>query len=91
MQMDVLADGTGWMWGPRSHLLATTDGGVTWTLLDVADGDVRIVYGADAWGLGAGVVLVWDPKRDQTLLLLVTGDGAWTELYAWPGGMRCCG
>ncbi|MDP2350023.1 MAG: hypothetical protein Q8M74_02585 [Chloroflexota bacterium] len=87
MGMDLLADGTGWMWGDRSPLLATTDGGVTWISLDVADGDVRMVGGADGWGLGAGVVLIRD--QEQAPLLLVTGDGATSEMSTWT--LSCCG
>lgn len=85
------SDGTGWLWGARSPLLATRDGGRTWTDLGVADGNVRIVQDADAWGGGAGVVLVWDPDR-QAMLLLRTADGSsWTELFAWPAVPSCCG
>ena len=91
MQMDVLSDGTGWLWGPRSHLLETTNGGVSWTPLDVADGEVRIVYGADAWGGGAGIILVWDPDRQATLLLRTDDGRTWTELYAWSTQPPCCG
>ncbi len=84
MGMDVLADGTGWLWGARSPLLETSDGGATWSPLDVADGDVRIVLDADAWGGGAGVALVWDPDRQATLLLQTDDGQAWTELGAFP-------
>ena len=91
MGLDVLADDTGWLWGPRSPLLATADGGLTWSALDVADGDVRIVQDADPWGAGAGVALVWDPDRQATLLLRTADSRAWTELFAWPSGVTCCG
>ena len=87
MHLDLASDGTGWMWGDRSPLLATTDGGVTWTSLAVADPDLRLTIDADAWGLGAGVVLVHEQER--TILLLVTGDGAASETFSWP--VYCCG
>jgi photosystem II stability/assembly factor-like uncharacterized protein len=89
--LDILADGTGWLWGDRSPLWTTDDGGETWSALDVADGDVRMVEDADAWGPGAGVVLVSDPDRQATLLLRTDDGRAWTELFAWPSGVTCCG
>ena len=89
--LDVLADGTGWLWGDRSPLWTTGDGGATWSALDVADGDVRMIEDADAWGGGAGVVLVSDPDRQATLLLRTDDGRAWTELFAWPSGVTCCG
>lgn len=89
MHLDIAADSTGWMWGDRSRLLETADSGATWTALDVADGDVRIVRDADAWGVGGGVILVWDPDREATLLLRTDVGRTWTELYAWP--VTCCG
>jgi hypothetical protein len=88
--IDILADGTGWFWAPRSPLLVTRDGGSSWTALSVADGDVRIVSGADAWGGGAGVALVWDPDRQATLLLRTANGKTWTELTSFPA-MPCCG
>jgi len=91
MGLALRSDATGWLWGARSPLLATRDGGRTWTALDVADGDVRIVQDADAWGGGAGVVLVWDGDRQETLLLRTNDGQAWTELFAWPTPVRCCG
>jgi hypothetical protein len=84
MSMGLAPDGTGWLWGARSHLLATKDGGASWTSLTVADGDVRIVQGADAMGAGSGVVLVWDPDRRATLLLRTSDGKAWTEMHAYP-------
>ncbi|MEW6226069.1 MAG: hypothetical protein AB1627_15705 [Chloroflexota bacterium] len=91
MGLDLLADDAGWLWGPRSPLLSTADGGLTWSALDVADGDVRIVQDADAWGGGVGVVLVSDPDRQATLLLRTDDGRAWTELFSWPSGVTCCG
>jgi photosystem II stability/assembly factor-like uncharacterized protein len=74
----------GWLWGSRSRLLATTDGGATWTPLGLVDDEARMVTAADAWAGGAGVTLVWDPDR-QTTLLEHTSDGAtWKELHAFP-------
>jgi hypothetical protein len=88
MHLDVSTDGTGWLWGPRSPMLATSDGGRTWSPLDVADGEVRIVLDADAWGAGAGVALVWDPERQATLLLRTDDGQAWTELSAFAAPAR---
>ena len=72
------------MWGARSQLLRTTDGGATWQPLDLVDGDVRSVVDAEYLGEGAGLALVQDPDR-AAVLLLETADGAtWRELRAWP-------
>ena len=90
MHMDLHADGTGWMWGGGSPLLATPDGGVTWTRLDVADGNMQTVNGADLLGGGAGLALVWDPARHAALLLHTQDQRTWTELFAFPGP-PCCG
>ncbi len=87
MHMDLVADGTGWMWGTGSPLLATVDGGLSWAVPDVAEGDPRSVLVADAWGLGAGIRLVID--QDRFVLNLVTTDGAQAELDAFP--IPCCG
>ena len=87
--LDLLADGTGWLWADGGPLWATGDGGATWTSLVVADGNVRIVNAADALGGGSGLVLVWDPDR-QARLLLATRDGvAWEERCIFP--VPCCG
>ena len=37
MHLDLASDGTGWMWGAQSPLLATADGGVTWAPMSIAD------------------------------------------------------
>ncbi|OGO57551.1 MAG: hypothetical protein A2V85_10190 [Chloroflexi bacterium RBG_16_72_14] len=42
-------------------------------------------------GGGAGIVLVSDPDRQATLLLGTDDGHAWTELFAWPSGVTCCG
>jgi hypothetical protein len=91
IRIDVAEDQTGWLWGSRTPLLATTDGGATWRPLDVADGDVRIVRDADASGGGGGTILVWDPDRDGTLLLQTDDGKAWTQRYLFPSPVRCCG
>jgi photosystem II stability/assembly factor-like uncharacterized protein len=81
---DLAADGTGWLWGTRTPLLATTDAGASWSPLDVVDGDVRLVLDASYLGDGAGFILVHDPDR-QLALLLWTRDGqTWDELRSWP-------
>jgi hypothetical protein len=81
---DLASDGSGWMWGSRMPLLHTTDAGASWTNLDVADGDVRIVNDASYLGTGSGFVIVQDPDR-QAILLLWTRDGqTWDELGTWP-------
>ena len=87
MHLDLASDGTGWMWGAQSPLLATADGGVTWAPVSIADGDVRTVIDANGWGLGAGVVLIRD--QEHATLLLVTGDSATSEMSTWT--LDCCG
>ncbi len=86
MAMSLAPDGTGWLWGSRSHLLMTVDGGASWTqpAVSIADGDARIVFGADALGGGSGVTLVWDPDRPATLLLRTADGTTWTEMTAFP-------
>jgi photosystem II stability/assembly factor-like uncharacterized protein len=85
------ADGSGLLWGARSPLLATADGGATWTAhRDVADGDVRIVLAANAWSTGGGAVVVWDPDRQATLVLTSTDGVTWTEMTSFMD-VPCCG
>jgi len=91
VHLDVSSDATGWLWGARTPLLATSDDGATWLPLDIADGDVRIVVGADAWNGGSGTVLVWDPDRDGTLLVRTDDGHAWTERHLFPRPVSCCG
>jgi hypothetical protein len=75
-EMSIASDGTGVMWGPRSPLLTTADGGAHWTAdPPVADGNARIVLGGSALGGDRAVVLVWDPDRQGTELQLVTWHG----------------
>ena len=86
---DLRPDGTGWLWGPRAPLSLTTDGGRTWDPLSVADGDVRIVAGANLYGPKKGGALIWDPGRQATLLLETTDGGStWDEIYAFPQGIQ---
>jgi hypothetical protein len=81
---------SGLLWGARSPLLTTTDGGATWTAhRDVADGDVRIVAAANAWSIG-GVVAVGDPDRNATVLLTSTDGMTWTEMTSFMD-VPCCG
>jgi hypothetical protein len=81
----------GLLWGERSPLLTTSDGGVTWTAhRDVADGDVRVVQAGDAWAPGGGVILVYDPDRSARLLLVSTDGKTWTEITAFRE-LPCCG
>jgi len=98
--LDLNADGTGWLWATGAPLLATSDGGATWTPLDVVDGVARQVELADALGAGAGMVLVFDAARGALVLAVVvlnfvlvlaaTPDGiAWQERFAFPE--PCCG
>lgn len=83
---------TGWMWGYRTPLLATEDGGRTWhEVTGPADGDVAITVGASALGNGAGYQLVIDPDRDATILSWTSGGGTWKERFAWPIHAVCCG
>ena len=82
--MDLAPDGTGWMWGARTPLLATSDGGLTWSPLDVSDGDRRVTLDGDAWGGGGGIALVWDADRQATLLLRTADGRTWTEQAAFP-------
>ena len=81
---DLAPDRSGWMWGSRMRLLETTDAGATWSPLEVADGDVRIVNDASYLGAGAGFVLLHDPDRQATLLLWTRDGQSWDELEAWP-------
>jgi hypothetical protein len=89
--MDLAPDGTGWMWGARTSLLATSDGGVSWFPLDVSDGDRRVTLDADAWGGGGGIALVWDADRQATLLLRTADGRTWTEQAAFPEGSGITG
>jgi photosystem II stability/assembly factor-like uncharacterized protein len=82
---DIDPDRTGWLWGSRMPLLQTTDFGTTWSALDIADGDVRIVEDAAYLGAGSGFVLVHDPDRPATLHMWTNGR-AWIEIGAWPVG-----
>jgi len=87
--IDLNADGTGWLWAVGAPLLVTSDGGATWTSLGVAAGDVRQVEIADALGVGAGMVLLFDAERGA-LVLASTPDGVeWQERFAFPE--PCCG
>jgi photosystem II stability/assembly factor-like uncharacterized protein len=90
MRLDLASDGTGWLWGARTPLLASGDAGASWAPLDVADGEVRTVSDADGSGSGSGVALVWDPDRQATLLLRTDDGGTWTELSAFPVIATCC-
>lgn len=81
--IDFAGENEGWMWGPRSRLLSTMDGGRTWQPLDVVDGPVRTVIDASYLGGGAGLILVWDPDRAATLLLETTDGVTWSERRSW--------
>ncbi len=90
MHLDISADGTGWLWGVESPLLATEDGGLTWTSLDVVDGSDRQLVAADATGHGGGMVIVRD-IMDETQTLYRADDGStWAQVFAFPD-VPCCG
>jgi hypothetical protein len=90
MGLALAAGGFGLLWGNRSPLLITSDGGGTWTTTSVADGDVRIVRAADAWSNGGGVIVVWDPDRPATLLLTSADGRTWKEMTSF-ADVPCCG
>ena len=73
----VAADGTAWLWGDRMAPLASTDDGATWRPLGIGAPDAQPVTAA--WPLDArdGVVLLWDPNRQATLVE-ATADGGRT-------------
>ena len=84
-QMSLAADSTGLMWGPRSPLLLTTDGGKTWMPNSIADGNVRTVDSGSALPGGNALILVWDPDVQWVLLLRTTDGGkTWKQLVRFP-------
>lgn len=81
LALDLASDGTGLMWGPRSPLLVTMDGGAHWASdPPVADGNARMVDGGSALVGDRGIVLVWDPDRQAIVLYLVTYHGLDTQI-----------
>jgi hypothetical protein len=91
MTLELTADGSGWLFGDRSPLLVTSDGGASWTAnAKVADGDARIVKAGQAWPSAGGLADVYDRDRSALLLLRTFDGSAWTELAEFPDP-PCCG
>ncbi|HYO43032.1 MAG TPA: hypothetical protein VES19_07500, partial [Candidatus Limnocylindrales bacterium] len=92
VRVDFSGTVTGWMWGFRTPLLATADGGKTWqAVTGPGDGDVAITVGASTLGNGAGYQLVVDPDRDATTLSWTADGSTWQNRFAWPIHVLCCG
>ncbi len=85
----VARDGTAWLWGDRMAPLASTDDGATWRPLGIGAPDAQPVTAA--WPLDAqhGVVLLWDPNRQATLVE-ATADGGhtWRARTSFPVDTR---
>ncbi len=82
--IDLASDGTGFLWGARTPVYATRDGGRTWTALDVADGETRMAGAGAAIEGGAGYLVV------GTQLLWTVDGTTWEQRMEWPDP-PCCG
>jgi hypothetical protein len=84
---DMSTGGFGMLWGAGARPSVTTDGGLTWRSLDVADGEVRQARGGDVLDDSTAALLVWDAHRSRTLILMTRDAGAsWTEMTSLDGG-----
>jgi hypothetical protein len=84
---DMSTGGFGMLWGAGARPSVTTDGGLTWRSLDVAEGEVRQARGGDVLDDSTAALLVWDAHRSRTLILMTRDAGAsWTEMTSLDGG-----
>jgi hypothetical protein len=84
---DMSTGGFGLLWGAGARPSLTTDGGLTWRSLDIADGDVRVTRGGDVLDDSTAALLVWDARRSKTLILVTRDAGAsWSEMTSLEGG-----
>lgn len=92
--IDILADGYGWMWTDRGGLEATTDAGIAWHWIaqTIVTDDSNSVLSASVVADGTGILLLGAPETPAGCpaagcgpqLLATTDAGiAWTTLDSW--------
>ena len=74
--MDFIDDQTGWLAGDRGILMATTDGGATWT--EIYQPSTLYFRGIDFINTTEGWATGWDNDHDQAVIIHTTDGG-----YNW--------
>jgi len=80
-----LPDGHGWVWMRRGPLVATMDGGATWSPVGVVQPEVVEAYSVFFLSDQTGFALVRD-NNERTWRLVKTTDGGqnWVTVHSWP-------
>jgi len=83
--MFFLPDGHGWLWMSRGPLLATVDGGATWSEINFVQPEVVEAHSVWFASDQVGFVLLRDNNQRSWRLVKTTDGGQkWTTVQDWP-------